>query len=95
MAHAVPYNYLLNVTYNHNSYAELFLTVSGLTIMVKGRGLRPIVDAIKLHTCEFIQEYDAGKFSEAADAQAPHIDSIHVEVIRGVNPAVDKDKEKG
>jgi hypothetical protein len=62
MTHAVPYNYLLNVTYNRKAYAELFLTVSGLTIMIKGRGLRPIVDAIKLHTCEFLQEYDAEEF---------------------------------
>lgn len=86
IAHAVSYNYLLNLSYDRRHYTQLFLTVSGLTIMVKGRGLRPVVDAIKLHTCEFIQEYDPEEFSEPLDPAGPMIDSIAVEIIGAAQP---------
>ena len=87
LAHAVSYNYLLNLSYNRRSYSEFFLTVSGLTVMVKGRGLRPIVDALKMHTCEFIQEFDPDEFADPTDPGVPFIDSIAVEVLRGNVPA--------
>ncbi|CAN7771519.1 hypothetical protein LJR039_007569 [Pseudorhodoferax sp. LjRoot39] len=81
LAHAVAYNYLLNISYNRKTYEEFFLTVSGLTIMVKGRALRPVIDAIKLGSCEFIQEYDAAEFSTLPASGDPIIDSIQVEVM--------------
>lgn len=83
LAHAVAYSYLLNLSYNRKTYSEFFLTVSGLTVMVKGTGLRPIIDAIKLHTCEFIQEYDPEDFEAPHDASAPFIESIRVEMMSG------------
>lgn len=86
VAHAVPYHYLVNVSYNRKSYAEVFLTVSGLTIMIKGKGLRPIVDALKQHSCEFIQEFDGEAFLTPGDINAPLVESIHVEVMRGAAP---------
>ncbi len=87
LAHAVSYNYLLNLSYNRRSYSEFFLTVSGLTVMVKGRGLRPIIDALKMHTCEFIQEFDPEEFADPTDPNAPFVDSIVVEVIGAAAPA--------
>lgn len=87
LAHAVSYNYLHNISYNRKTYSEIFLTVSGLTVMIKGRGLRPVVDALKQHTCDFIQEYDAEEFTNPVDVNAPFIESITVEVLRGVAPS--------
>ena len=83
LAHAVAYNYLLNVSYNRHTYAEIFLTVSGLTVTIKGRALRPVVDALKYQTCEFVQEFDPGEFLTPSDANAPYIESLTVEVLRG------------
>ena len=60
---------------------ELFLTVSGLTIMVKGRHLGAVIDAIKHHHCEYIQEFDDTEFLLPADSNQPVIESIKVEII--------------
>jgi hypothetical protein len=87
IAHAVAYNYLLNISYNRKTYNEIFLTISGLTVMIKGRGLKPIVDALKLHICEFIEEFDSDEYAAPSDADAPFIDSISVEVLRGAAPS--------
>lgn len=81
LAHAVSYAYLLNVSYNRKTYAEIFLTVSGLTVMIKGRGLRPVVDALKQHSCEFLQQFDPEEFTEPSDPSLPYIESITVDVI--------------
>jgi hypothetical protein len=90
LAHLLAYNYLLNVTYDRRRYGAIFLTVSGLTVTIKGRALRPIVDALKLHTCEFIQAFDPEEFDEPTDPAAPYVQSIDVEVIKGAVPkAVD------
>lgn len=83
MAHAVSYSYLPNVSYTWRSHDGLFMTGSGLTVMVKGRALRPVIEAIKSGNCEFIQEFSPEDFIEPEDATAPYIESITVEVIRG------------
>jgi hypothetical protein len=86
VAHSLAYTYLLNIAYDRRHYSAVFLTVSGLTVTIKGKALRPIVDALKLHTCEYIQAYDAGEFTEALDPASPYVQSIEVEVIQGATP---------
>lgn len=93
LAHSLAYAYLVNITYDRRDYTRIFLTGSGLVVNIKGSRLRPIVDALKLHTCEFIQAFGAGDFAEPDDPSAPHVHSIEVEVIRGAIPARD-DAEK-
>jgi hypothetical protein len=90
IAHAVAYNYLLNISYNRKSYGEIFLTVSGLTVMIKGRGLKPVVEAMKMHICEFIEEFDPEEYAAPSDMSAPYIESIMVEVLRGAAPSSEK-----
>ena len=88
LAHVLAYNYLLNVTYDRRNYGAIFLTVSGLTVTIKGRALRPIVDALRLHTCEFIQAFDPAEFVEPTDLSQPFVQSVEVEIIRGMVPSV-------
>ena len=90
LAHSVPYSYILNITYNRKTYGEIFLTVSGMAIVIKGRGLKPVVDAMKLHTCEFLQEFDPDEYAAPTDSTAPFIESIAVEVMRGNAPSTAK-----
>lgn len=87
MAHAVAYSYLLNLAYDRKTYREFFITVSGMTVLVKGRGLKPIIDALKLHKCEFIQEFDAAEFASPVDATAPFIEAIFVDLVAPGIPA--------
>jgi hypothetical protein len=96
VAHSLPYTYLLDIGYDRRHYNAIFLTVGGLTVTIKGKALRPIVDALKLHTCEFIQAYDAGEFTAPLDPASPHVQSIEVEVMQGAPRTKDEaDKERG
>jgi len=78
LAHAPGWGYLTNISYNRKTYGEMMLTFNRFMVILKGRNLRPIVDAVKLHTCEFLQEFDAEEFDPPTDASAPFIDTIEV-----------------
>jgi hypothetical protein len=94
LAHSLAYTYLLNVSYDRRAYSAIFLTISGLTVTIKGKALRPIVDALKLHTCEFIQAFDPEEFAEPHDPTAPYVQSIDVEVMRGGAPPKEEAEEE-
>lgn len=94
LGHSLAYAYLVNISYDRRDYTRIFLTGSGLVVTIKGSLLRPIVDALKLHTCEFIQAFDADAFAPAADAAAPLVKSIVVEVIRGPDTVAEASKAK-
>ena len=78
MAHAVGYNFIVEICYDRKGYTGILLVLTTMLVKIKGRGLRPIVDALKLGTCEFIQEYDPGEFDPPDDAGAPLVESIEV-----------------
>lgn len=94
LGHVMAYTYLVNVTYDLDNYSTIFLTISGLTVTIKGRALRPIVQALQLHTCDFIQAFDRAKFNEPSDPTAPYVQSIEVEVIRRAVPVKDDVQER-
>lgn len=87
LSHALPYSHLLLLTYNRRTYGEIFLTISGMAATIKGRNLRPVVDALKLHTCEYIQAYDPLEFDQPQDLAAPFVESVEVELIKGPSQA--------
>jgi hypothetical protein len=45
-------------------------------VKINGRNLRPIVEALKLHSCEFIAEFDPEDSEPPTDKDAPYIASI-------------------
>lgn len=94
LGHSLAYAYLVNVTYDRRDYTRIFLTGSGLVVTIKGRGLRPIVDALKLHTCEFIQAFDADEFAPLVEDAVPYVQSINVEVMRGPDTVAEAAKAK-
>ena len=88
LSYVVTYNYLHTLAYDRRSWTRIFITVSGLGVEIRGRNLRPVVDAIRTRTCEFIQEYAADEhiLPQPADDTAPFVESISVEVIGGDGP---------
>ncbi len=92
LGHSLAYAYLVNITYDRRDYSRIFLTGSGLVVTIKGRALRTIVDALKLHTCEFIQAFDAREFERPADSDAAYVESIAVEVLRGPDVVAEASK---
>lgn len=91
LGHSLAYAYLVNITYDRRDYTRIFLTGSGLVVTIKGRGLRPIIEALKLHTCEFIQGFDAEEFAPIAEDFVPYVQSINVEVMRGPDTVAEAD----
>ena len=95
LAHALPYSHLLLLTYNRRTYTEIFLTISGMAATIRGRNLRPIVDALKLHTCDFIQAFDPLDFDKPTDISAPFVELVEVDLIRGpVQPRKETDRKR-
>lgn len=82
MGHCLQYGYITNISYNLRDYSVIFLTVSGLTVTITGTNLKPVLDALNLHSCDFIQEYSAAEFSEPSDKNTPLVSKIEVNVIR-------------
>jgi hypothetical protein len=81
---AIPYHFLGAVISKH-SQDGLFFTGAGLAVTIRGRNLRPIADAIRLRTCDYIQEFspDAFEQPQPVDHGAPFIESIEVEPMQG------------
>lgn len=78
MAHAVGYNFIIEICYDRRGYTGIVLVLSTMLVKVKGKGLRPIVDALKLGVCEFIQEFDTEEFGPPESETAPFVEMIEV-----------------
>jgi hypothetical protein len=81
IAYTIPYAYLVHFDYAYDTWDEFSLTVGAQTITAQGRNLQPVVDAIAMHRCEWIQEYDPARFSAPQDPAAPVIERITVEIV--------------
>jgi hypothetical protein len=50
-------------------------------VLIKGRNLQSIADAIDVHQCEYVQEFDSQRWPEPTDEKAPFISELWVEMI--------------
>jgi hypothetical protein len=83
LSYLVMYGHLSAVAYDRRTWTRIFMTANALAIEIRGRNLRLIVEAIRIRTCSFIQEYsqDEHILPLPVDPDAPFIESISVEVI--------------
>jgi hypothetical protein len=93
VGHSVSYNYLHDIAWDLDNFTQIVLTVSGMTVTIDGTALGPIVDALSLETCDFLQEFLPEQFGQPVDRHAPVITRIDVEVIRAQAPFPRKDKK--
>jgi hypothetical protein len=49
-----------------------------MLVKIRGRNLKPIVDALLLGTCEYIQEFRDDIFDKPDDAAAPFVEEIEI-----------------
>ena len=82
LAHAPGYNYILDISYDRRDYTAIVLILSFMVVRIKGRNLRPVVEALKLHTAEFLAEFDSGEHEQPTDQDAPLIESIAIQAGR-------------
>ena len=78
----VTYSYLLRVVEDGAFGTELCLVYTFMVVVIKGRNLQPIGDAIDAESCMFIQQYDGDKWEKPTDTAAPFIESIEIHVER-------------
>jgi hypothetical protein len=83
IAYTVPYAYMIHFDYAYETWDEFSLSVGAQTVTAQGRNLQPVIDAIAMHRCEWIQEYDPARFSAPQDPAAPVIERITVAIIGG------------
>jgi hypothetical protein len=88
LSYFIQYGHMSALVYNFRSGAELLFTGGGFGVTIKGRNLRLIVMALRLHTCGSIQDFHPEMFlrPEPVDPSAPFVESITVEVLRGPGP---------
>jgi hypothetical protein len=74
-AYGLLYPQLTLFGYNWLTHTQLVLTTPGLVAIIQGQRLAEIEDAVSLHACAFIQQYDAELFMEP-DPARPLIEHI-------------------
>ncbi len=84
----VTYSYLLHMPEDEQgTYLALIFTF--MTVVVKGRNLQELAEAIGDERCEFIQAYDPKKWKKPKDTSAAFIETIEVETPAGVKETED------
>lgn len=78
MSHAPGYNYIIDICYDEDNYSGVLLVLGTMLVKIRGRNLKPIVDALMLGTREFIQEFRSDLFDKPDDASAPFVEAIEV-----------------
>jgi hypothetical protein len=85
LSHSIQYAHLGAVTFNFRTGKELMFSGCGLAVTIKGRNLGEIARALRLHSCDLIQDYDPATAArpESSDPHAAFVESITVEVVGG------------
>jgi hypothetical protein len=85
LSHSIPYAHIGAITFKFLTGDELFFTGCGLAVTIQGRNLHEIARAIKLHTCDYVQDRspDAALHAEPIDRYAAFVELIKVEVLYG------------
>jgi hypothetical protein len=78
MSHAPGYNYIIDICYDEDNYSGILLVLSTMLVKIRGRNLKPIVDALMLGTCEYIQEFRDDIFDKPDDCTAPFVEAIEI-----------------
>lgn len=84
------YGYLLRIVEDGLYGTELALVFTFSVVVIKGRNLQPIAEAIDAEACEFIQQYDPARWQTPTDATAPFIEDIAIHVHTEMVKAADK-----
>lgn len=74
----MTYGYLHRIVDDGGPYEQLALVFMFAVVTLRGRNLYPVAEAIAEERCEWVQQWDSARWSEAPAADKPCIDSIDV-----------------
>ncbi len=86
LAMARLYSALTEIAYDRTGYAGILLVFTGKLVKLRGRNLRPVVEALLAGTCEYVAELGDGE--QVRDGE-PVIDRIE-----GLTPQVKRPPEE-
>lgn len=86
----INYGYLLRIVEDGIYGTEIALVFTFSVIVIKGRNLQPIAEAIDAECCEFVQQYDPTRWNKPTDATAPFIEEMTIHVHTAMVEASDK-----
>lgn len=76
----LSYGYLQRMIEDGIYGTLVVLIYSAAVVVIKGKNLQPISDAIDGETCEFIQEFDPARWAMPTDDKEPFIEELTVHV---------------
>lgn len=77
----VNYDYLQRIVEDGIFGTQIGLVFSFSVVIIKGRNLLPIADAIDAQLCEYVQQFDAERWEmPPADDKAPFVESMEIHV---------------
>jgi len=77
--HSLPYAYIYDTMAYSGDYSFFWTVTSFYVLKVKGRNLRPVVRAIRAHSCAWIQEFNKDIHTPPAPGE-PVITHISIEI---------------
>lgn len=86
------YNYLLDVVYDEDYGTNFVLIYTFMLVLVRGRNLQGVVNALQMNTADFIQEFDVERWEKPKDESTPVIESIEV-VVQEKGPDIGASEE--
>ena len=72
----VTYAYLLHIMEDGEAGTQVVLVFTFMVVVITGRNLQAVAEAIEQERCDFIQAYDPGKWARPEDPGAAFIESI-------------------
>jgi hypothetical protein len=88
LSYFMQYAHMSAFLFNFREENGIFFTGDGYAVTIVGRNLRPVMMALRLHTCGTIQDFNPAHHIEPlpVDPNGPFIESITVEVLRPQKP---------
>jgi hypothetical protein len=88
LSYFMQYAHMSAIVFNFREEDAIFFTGDGYAVTIRGRHLRAVVMALRLHTCGTIQDFDPDLHVDAQplDPNAACVESIEVEVLRPQKP---------
>ncbi|MDB6025862.1 MAG: hypothetical protein JWM68_2085 [Verrucomicrobiales bacterium] len=74
------YQWLLDITHDEIFGENFVLVFTFIMVLVRGKNLKPVVDALEKGMASYIQEFDPDRWDKPTDDKAPFIQSIEVRV---------------
>jgi len=93
-SHCPALTYLLDIIYGARFHTSFVLVFTFMTVTVKGKNLRDVVQALRLGKCSALTEFHAELFDPPA-ADAPVITSIEIVLPKERQEAVSEIEAKG